>query len=337
MLIMAYLGNDPKFASEPQGAPGAAILGRASIGKAAVLENYAVVRADGHYVTIGDDFWLGEHATVHIAHGVYPTHIGNNVTASRNSVIHACDVGSNCFIGADVVILDGSKVSDNVAIANGAIVFPRSKLQGGWLFAGQPAEPVRQLNAGELEALQSSVRGAPRKDLRRGESNSVIHAPADLFFAVTANANGSLVLGEGVGVWFGCDLDAGRHSISVGQNTNIQDNTTIRCVDRSVIIGRESTIGHNVTMIDCEIADRSLIGIGAVVAPGTVVEEDVLLGAGGHTNPGQVLESGWFYGGNPARQISKLDDGKRQIISSTWPVYRDYARHFKAEQLTVGQ
>ena len=120
-------------------------MGRASIGKAAVLEDYAVVRADGHYVTIGDDFWLGEHATVHIAHDVYPTHVGTTLRPSRNSVIHACDIGSNCFIGADVVILDGSKVSDNVAIADGAIVFPRSNLQSGWLFAGQPAKPVRQL------------------------------------------------------------------------------------------------------------------------------------------------------------------------------------------------
>ena len=51
----------------------------------------------------------------------------------------------------------------------------------------------------------------------------------------------------------------------------------------------------------------SLIGIGSVVAKGTVVEDRVLLAAAARTAPGQVLESGWMYGGSPARQMSRLD------------------------------
>ena len=85
-------------------------------------------------------------------------------------------------------------------------------------------------------------------------------------------------------------------------------------------------------MTDCTVGDRSLIGIGAYVAPGSVVGNDVLLAAGAHTEDGQVLDDGWVYGGSPARPIGRLDDKKRLIISSTWPTYCEYARRFLKAQ-----
>ena len=45
------------------------------------------------------------------------------------------------------------------------------------------------------------------------------------------------------------------------------------------------------TLGDCTIGARSLIGIGSVVADGTVIEDDVFLAAGAETTPGQVLEA----------------------------------------------
>ena len=45
------------------------------------------------------------------------------------------------------------------------------------------------------------------------------------------------------------------------------------------------------TLDDCTIGARSLIGIGSVVAAGTIVGDDVFLAAGAGTTPGQVLEA----------------------------------------------
>ena len=47
------------------------------------------------------------------------------------------------------------------------------------------------------------------------------------------------------------------------------------------------------------IGERALIGIGAVVAAGTIIEDEVMLAAGAVTLPGQTLESGWLWGGGP--------------------------------------
>ena len=102
-------------------------------------------------------------------------------------------------------------------------------------------------------------------------------------------------------MFFGCDLDAGEFRIVIGERTNIQDNTSIRCEAGETVIGRDTTLGHNVRLASCRIGERALIGIGAVVAAGTVVEDEVMLAAGATTLPGQTLESGWLWAGRRAR------------------------------------
>ena len=332
LLVLAYAGVSPTFATAPiHAGPGAAVLGRATVGRGAWFGAGAVVRADGHYVEIGDDFRIGARGTVHIAHDVYPTHIGNGVTAGVNAIIHACDVGDRCHIGDDAIILDGSTIGDEVVLAKGAVVFPRSTLEGGWLYEGAPAKPIRRQQPGELDALHAASR--EQADLPGIEAgNPRIEADGQLFVAATARLVGHILTEPEVGIWFGCQFDAGGHAITIGESSNIQDNTIIRCEAAPVRIGRESTVGHNVLLTDCLVGDRSLVGMGAVVAPGTVIEDDVLLAAGSRTTEDQRLESGWLYGGVPARQMSPLDDRKRAIITTTWPTYCTYARKFDDEQ-----
>lgn len=334
LYLLPYAGTAPALAAPAVHAgTGSAVLGRATIGRDGWFGTGSVVRADGHYVTIGHNFRLGPRSTVHIAHEVLPTEIGANVTAGSNSVIHACTVGDDCHIGDNVVILDGSEVAAGCAIADGSTVFPRSTLEGGWLYEGSPAKPVRRLTPGELDALHVATRSKDDRDTLAANAPDVnIEADGPVFVAASAKLSGKIVAVGENGIWFGCRLDAGEHEIRIGCNTNIQDNTTIRCVERIVDIGRDATIGHNVLMTDCTVGDASLIGMGAVVAPGTVVEPDVLLAAGAFTLPGQVLQSGWLYGGRPARKLSQLDEKKRSIIRLTWPTYCDYARRFDDAQ-----
>jgi carbonic anhydrase/acetyltransferase-like protein (isoleucine patch superfamily) len=331
-LILPYAGTTPSFASPViHVGEGAAVLGRATLGTDAWLGARSVIRADGHYVKIGDDFHLGAGSTVHIAHDFLPTEIGNGVTAGCNTVVHACTVGDNVYLGDDVVILDGSKVASGCALADGSIVFPRSELEGGWYYEGMPAKPVRRLEEGELETLHA--KGRARSDAAPGGRTGAAETPAGtIFVAASARLSGRVLTEGDNGIWFGCDLDAGGHAIRVGRNTNIQDNSILRCDKADLVIGKDATIGHNVTMSDCTVGDRSLVGIGAVVAPGTRIGNDVLLAAGARTESGQVLEDGSFYAGRPAKRMAALDDRKRMLIAGTWPTYCDYARRFAAAQ-----
>lgn len=332
--VLPFDGVMPKFGQELVCGAGASVLGRAEIGSRARLGPFSVIRADGEIVRVGADFSFGERATIHIMGGVYPTLIGDGVTVGRNAVVHACTLGSRCVIGHDAIVLDGSVVEDDVLVETGAVVFVRSRLASGFVYAGLPAKPVRPLADGELAARARALRD--ETDGAISASRPV--APAEsgrwksAFVARTAAMSGRIALGTQSSVFFSCLLDAGRHAIEIGANTNIQDNSIIRAVQGDCTIGAGSTFGHNVRAEDCRVGNDSLIGIGATLGQGTIVEDDVFLAAGAMTAPGEVLESGWMWGGNPARALRRLDDEKRALIRITAAAYCEYGLAFKTAQ-----
>jgi carbonic anhydrase/acetyltransferase-like protein (isoleucine patch superfamily) len=332
-LILPYHGVEPRLATPPAWCGHkSAILGRTTMGRAASVGSYAVLRGDGHYVEVGDDFWLGARSTVHIAHGVYPAIIGDRVSAGRNTVIHACTVGDDCVFEDDVVILDGSTVESCVVIEARSTVFPRSHLPAGQVYAGCPAKPLRAVAPGEIAERAARLRARSVELVGDDSVDPRAEIGRAILIAETSRLRGGIVLAEQTSVWFGCDFDAGEGEIVVGANTNIQDNTVIRCAGGSVRIGRDSVLGHNVSVEPCVVGNRSLLGIGSFVAEGTIIEDEVLLAAGAKTEPGQCLESGWVWGGRPARVLSKLDEKKRSMIALTVETYAGYARDYMRVQ-----
>lgn len=335
-LILPYEGEWPHFASRPVWCGRrSTVIGAARLGAQAWLGDDGVIRADGQSVTLGDRFWLGHRSTVHIATFTHGTVAGDRVSVGRNAVVHACTVGSDVVIGDDAVILDGAVLGDGVVLEAGSTVFPRASLPSGFVYAGSPARPVRPITPAEV---------AERAErLREAAGDGAPEAPADtpdvepsVFVASTARLRGRIGLGEGATVLFSCTLDAEVGPIVVGAGTNIQDNSVIRTRGEGVVIGRDTTVGHNVRMADCRIGARSLVGIGCAIAAGTVVADDVMLAAGATTDPGQLLESGHLWGGRPARILSRLDDDKRAMMARIVEGYGEHGRAYRAAQEAPG-
>jgi carbonic anhydrase/acetyltransferase-like protein (isoleucine patch superfamily) len=331
-LILPFHQTAPRFAGPlAYAGPRSAVLGRATIGTNVSLGEDCVVRADGQEVHLGDNVWLGRRATAHIVHDILPAIIGSNVTAGTNSVIHACTVGDNCVIEAEVTILDGAVVESDVLIEAGSTVFPRKVLKSGMVYAGSPAQPVRPLQEGELETRAAVIRAAHESEsaLAPGREDFGEH----VFIARTSQRAGRLAFAPGSSLFFGCVADAGTGIISIGENTNIQDNTVMRAGAGEVVIGRDTTIGHNVRMGAARVGTNALVGIGSVLGEGTVIEDHALLAAGATTEPGQVLDSGWMWGGRPAKALSKLDDAKHANMAQNVLTYCDYSRTYRRLQL----
>ncbi len=332
-LLLPFGGTEPRFGEGTRFlGTGASVLGRVETGANSVIAAGAVIRGDGHFVRIGDGFFIGEMGTVHIAQGVYPAIIGNRVTMGRNAVVHACTLGDDCVIEDNAVVLDGSILEEGVLIEADSTVFPKSKLASGFIYAGTPAKPVRAVTPEEREECALRLRQAADTPAFPAPRGVNLKAAATAFIAATARLSGRIELQPGSSVFFGCDFDAGHHEIVIGENTNIQDNTQIRCGTEGTAIGRNTTLGHNVRLDGCRIGERVLIGIGCAVAPGTIVEDDAMLAAGAVTLPGQRLESGWLWGGRPARPLSRLDDAKRAMMSTTIEHYCAYAQAYRRAQ-----
>ena len=125
---------------------------------------------------------------------------------------------------------------------------------------------------------------------------------------------GDIVLGDDASIW---PLVAARgdvNHIRIGARSNVQDGTVLHLSRRStanpdgypLLIGEDVTVGHKAMLHGCTIGNRVLVGMGAILLDGVVVEDDVMIGAGSLVPPGKRLASGFLYMGNPVKQARPL-------------------------------
>ena len=134
---------------------------------------------------------------------------------------------------------------------------------------------------------------------------------------------GDVTLGDDVSVWPFAVIRGDMHKITVGHRSNVQDNAVLHITHASdynpggwpLVIGDDVVIGHRAVLHGCRVGDRVLVGIGAIVNDGAIVEEEVIIGAGCLVPPGKTLESGYVYVGNPCKQLRPITDTERAFFT----------------------
>ncbi len=100
----------------------------------------------------------------------------------------------------------------------------------------------------------------------------------DFWVAPDANLIGKVVLEEAASVWFGSTLRGDNEEIRVGAGSNIQENCVLHTdMGYPLEIGPNCTIGHKAMLHGCTIGDGSLIGMGATILNGAVIEKNCLV------------------------------------------------------------
>jgi len=94
--------------------------------------------------------------------------------------------------------------------------------------------------------------------------------------------------------------------IYIGEGTNIQDACMVTSYEGHTTIGKYVTVGHSAHIHSATVGDESLIGMGAVLKPGSVVESQSFVAAGAVVDRGSVVKGGEIWGGNPARKLREL-------------------------------
>ncbi len=133
---------------------------------------------------------------------------------------------------------------------------------------------------------------------------------------------GDVELGDDVSVWPQVSIRGDMHRIRVGERTSVQDGCVLHITHAGPFnpegwplhIGSDVTIGHNATLHGCTVGDRVLVGMGATVMDGAVIEHDVVIAAGALVTPGKHLRSGFLYGGSPAREMRALSDREMEYF-----------------------
>jgi carbonic anhydrase/acetyltransferase-like protein (isoleucine patch superfamily) len=139
----------------------------------------------------------------------------------------------------------------------------------------------------------------------------------DCYIDESAQVIGQVKIDDGSSVWPLVSIRGDVNSISIGKNTNIQDNSILHVTHENVQsppggfqlnIGDDVTIGHGVILHGCTIGNRCLIGMGSSVLDGAVIEDNVLVAAGSLVAQNKKVTSGYLWMGRPAKPIRELTD-----------------------------
>jgi carbonic anhydrase/acetyltransferase-like protein (isoleucine patch superfamily) len=143
-----------------------------------------------------------------------------------------------------------------------------------------------------------------------------------VFVDASAVVSGQVILETDVSVWPQVSIRGDLLAIVIGARTNIQDGSILHTTHPSeynpegfaLTIGEDVTVGHGAILHGCTIHNLCLIGMGAIVLDGAVLEPEIILGAGSLVTPGKKLASGYLYFGNPVKQVRELTAQEKHFL-----------------------
>src|SRR5712691_9447415 len=93
-----------------------------------------------------------------------------------------------------------------------------------------------------------------------------------IFVAPTAVLVGDVTIEEGASIWHGAVLRGDFDAISIGRDSNVQDNVVVH-VDRGMPakIGERVTVGHGAIVHGCTVGDDCLVGMNATINSGAMI------------------------------------------------------------------
>lgn len=151
------------------------------------------------------------------------------------------------------------------------------------------------------------------------------------FIAPNATIVGEVNLGDNCSVWFNAVIRGDVNSISIGNDTNIQDGAVIHAtyLKAATVIGNRVSVGHNAIVHGCTLKDYILVGMGAIIMDNAIVEEYTIIAAGSVVLENTRCESGYLYAGTPARKIKLITDEQRMLLNRLPDNYIMYADWFR--------
>ena len=156
-----------------------------------------------------------------------------------------------------------------------------------------------------------------------------IHPTA--FVSEAAYVVGNVENGENSSVWPGAVIRGDYGRITVGKNTNIQDNCVLHA-DDYLNVGDNVVVTHGAVLHCHRVGNNVMIGINAVLLENAEVGDNCVIGAGSVVLADTVVPSESVVIGVPGR-ARPLKEEYRKRIESGVTQYRENARRFKSAGL----
>ncbi len=125
--------------------PLAAVTGNVIIGKNCYIGPGAAIRGDWGQIILEDGVNVQESCTVHMFPGKSIV-LKESAHVGHGAIIHGANLGRNCLIGMNSVIMDDADIGDESIVGAMAFVKAETKIPKRSLVVGNPAKVIKQLS-----------------------------------------------------------------------------------------------------------------------------------------------------------------------------------------------
>ena len=152
--------------------------------------------------------------------------------------------------------------------------------------------------------------------------NSTPEIKETSFVAPNASLIGRVKIGENSSVWFNTVLRGDMETITIGNESNIQD-LSMGHADPGfpLVLGNRVTIGHHCVLHGCKIEDDCLIGMGAIIMNGVRIGRGSIIGAGAVLLEGMEIPEFSMVIGSPAKIKKTYDESILDNIRKSAKIY----------------
>lgn len=154
MSLYPFLGKHPIVDETNYIAPSAELIGDVVLGRETSVWFQVVIRADVHWIRIGEQSNVQDGVVIHVTNRKGPTRIGARVSIAHRAVLHGCTVEDDVLIGMGAIVMDDAVIGRGSLVAAGALVTPRTVIPERSLVLGSPARAVRTLDDREVETVR---------------------------------------------------------------------------------------------------------------------------------------------------------------------------------------
>ena len=153
------------------------------------------------------------------------------------------------------------------------------------------------------------------------------------FIAEYVSIIGDVSIEDNASIWYGATIRGDMSSVSIGKNTNIQENTVVHVsTDIPTIIEDNVTVGHLCILHSCTVKQGALIGMGSTILDGAIIGEGSLIGAGSLVPPGKTIPPNSLAFGNPIKVYRELNDQDKEGMKQNVLEYVNKAAIYKKMQ-----
>jgi len=144
-MIYQFKGFTPVVHESSFVHPLASVTGNVIIGKNCYIGPGAAIRGDWGQIILEDGVNVQENCTVHMFPGKSIT-LKESAHVGHGAIIHGANLGRNCLIGMNSVIMDDAQIGDESIVGAMAFVKAETKIPKRSLVVGNPAKIIKQVS-----------------------------------------------------------------------------------------------------------------------------------------------------------------------------------------------